>query len=844
MRLQLLTVCCGIALHSRMSRVPLLLMDNFQSASVLAGVLCVTALMLAFALAHVQAHVRAWPKEKLFARCWVVPALLSYGLLLTAGFCWAMLLAQQQLHQRLPLALEGQDFWAIGQVASLVRGQTDADTAVEAGFGNRRTRQFEFELESACLRLKPELCVADKPLLKGMRVTLSDYGALPIQAGQRWQLRVRVNRPHSFSNPGVYDFEAGQFQRGIMARGYIRETSFNQALPLARWSINSWRAALAAQIDNAGGSSNQQLNHPGLLKALVIGDREGISDQQWALFTSTGTNHLVVISGLHVGFMALCAWTLINGLVRVSPALMLVLPAQQWAAMAAILAALCYSVMAGFSLPTQRAVIMITVFMGSRLLGLAVARADALLLAALLVLLLDPMAVTQAGFWLSFGAVASLFFAFAAHGRYRLHALSWRHRMSSAWQRWVQPQWVVSVGLLLPLIVWTGQVSVISPLANVLAIPLVSLLVVPLALIGSIALLIGVPGADFLLISADKVLVMLLGFLSWLTSWSPGNWRPVMPDFDVMVLMAIASVMLLAPRGLFPRYLALLLLLPLLRPPDPARPAPGIVWVRFLDVGQGLAVAVHTQRHTLLFDTGPTLGPDYDAGKAVLLPYLRWSRVAHLDTVIVSHWHADHSGGLQSLASEIPINTFLSGQGGSADNAAQAPASADHVRNCESGQQWQWDAVEFHVLYPPAVNTLTMAGGNLNNTSCVLMISTRGQRLLLTGDIEQQAEHWMVREWANALRADIVLAPHHGSRSSSTPSFVAAVQPDWVVMSAGYNNRFDHPHPEVVQRYQDADVLVENTAESGAILFELGGDQPRLLERQREQARRFWHTPR
>ncbi|MDP2284342.1 MAG: ComEC/Rec2 family competence protein, partial [Pseudohongiella sp.] len=212
MRLQLLTVCCGIALHSRMSRVPLLLMDNFQSASVLAGVLCVTALMLAFVLAYLQPFVQSWYPKKLSACCRVMLALFSYGLLLMAGFCWAMMLAQKQLHHRLPLALEGQDFWVIGQVASLVRGQTDADTAVDAGFGNRRTRQFEFDLESACLRLKPELCAADKPLMKGMRVTLSDYGALPIQAGQRWQLRVRVNRPHSFSNPGVYDFEASQFQ--------------------------------------------------------------------------------------------------------------------------------------------------------------------------------------------------------------------------------------------------------------------------------------------------------------------------------------------------------------------------------------------------------------------------------------------------------------------------------------------------------------------------------------------------------------------------------------------------------------------------------------------------------
>lgn len=806
MRLRLLALCLGIALHSRSSELPLLLTSDYQSASRLVMALCMLSLVLAIALSN-------RPSRLLKA--------VSYAGLLGAGFFWAMALAQHQMHQRLPVSLEGQDFWLIGQVASLVREPPATQAVAAADSFNRRTSQFEFVVQSACLRLLPEQCEADNRLMKGMRVSLSDYAGLPVSTGERWQLRVRVNRPHGFSNPGASDFEAVQFQRGITARGYIRETRFNKRLAEASPSVNTTRAALAAHIQQAGIPIEWTLKHTGLLTALVIGDHQGISGEQWDTFTGTGTNHLVVISGMHVSFMALTAWLFFNLVVRVSPTMLLIMPAQHWAALAAMLAALAYSLLAGFSLPTQRALIMIAVLMGSRLAGLAIAPTDSLLIAATLVLIKDPLAVTQAGFWLSFGAVASLFLAFFGHGQPAASHPGWRQQLNTAWQRWVYPQWVVSAGLLLPLILWTGQVSVISPLANVIAIPMVNLCVVPLALLGSIAVSIGIPYASWMLVIADVVLGWMMNFLQWLLSWTPGTWRPAVPGWDVMVLMAIASALLLVPRGLVPRWLALLMLLPLLRAPEAARPAPGLMWVRFLDVGQGLAIVVHTHRHTLVFDTGPPLGPDYDAGQAVLLPYLRWSGVAEVDRVIVSHWHADHSGGLESLLNEYP--------------------SPGQPMTCESGQRWQWDGVDFRVLHP---GSSKHAGSDPNNSSCVLLIESNGQRVLLTGDIEEEAERRLLGEWPDVLAADIVQAPHHGSRSSSTPAFVAAVQAQWVIMSAGYNNRFDHPHPEIVSRYQQAGSQVEITAHSGAVLFELGGTQPRLLERHRDTARRFWHTKR
>jgi competence protein ComEC len=693
-------------------------------------------------------------------------------------------------------------------------------------------------------------------VLAGQKVSLNDYSQLAVQSGERWLLRVRVNRPHGFSNPGGYDFEAGQFQRAIMARGYIRETAFNTRLHaenrlLSHINISRLRAALAADINHVFASqvqtkSGSTANNSGLLKALVIGDREGISTQQWDLFTATGTNHLVVISGLHVGFVSLCAWTLVNWISRRFTNLLLHIPAQHLAALAAILAAACYSMLAGFSLPTQRALIMIVVLMASRLSGRSVAPGDSLTLAALLVLIKDPLAVTQAGFWLSFAAVASLFFALIGYGRPDSgssvsSAAGWSFSLSRGlWQRWLQPQWAVSVGLLLPLLLWTGQMSLNAPVANVFAIPLVSLLVVPMALTGSLLLSFDAPLtavlATYLLQFADLLLDWLQMFLMGLTTLTPGLWRPLAPSLAAMVLMAISSVLLLMPRAVVPRWLALILLLPLIWPAPAARPPPGRVWLQFLDVGQGLAVVVHTHKHHLLFDTGPALGPDFDAGQAVIVPYLRQSHVSQLDSLIISHWHADHSGGLSSVVNEVDVKQKLAGISAGIDNTG--------FDLCEAGQHWRWDGVSFTVLFPPAATATELApsvgAGNINNSSCVLLIEAGGQQALLTGDIEAPAERWLVREYGDNLRVDILQAPHHGSRSSSIPAFVQATRAKWVVMSAGYRNRFNHPHKDVVERYHNVGSEVLLSTHNGAIWIELGGAQAEILSRYRQQQRRFW----
>jgi competence protein ComEC len=847
MRLRLLVLCAGIAVHSRMPAIP----SGFEffHTAALGLIALALAVILSAAIRRTVAAAGVTGDCATgiggYSLRLLIKRTACMSLLFLSGFLWAMLLAQLQLAQRLPSQLEGEDFWLSGRIEGLVRRAPDTS----AQFRNQRSQQFDLRVHSSCLRLLPEQCNEgnQRPVLAGQLVTLNDYSSLPVLSGERWQLRVRVNRPHGFSNPGAYDFEAAQFQRGIMARGYVRETTFNTLLAAEtgtiaaladRFNISRIRAALASDIDNLS-AGRRQLTNSGLIKALVIGDRDGISNRQWDLFTATGTNHLVVISGLHVGFIALCAWMLVNWLSRCFPALLLRIPAQHLAACAAIVAAVAYSVLAGFSLSTQRALIMITVLMFSRLSGRPVAPADSLCLAALLVLLRDPMAVTQAGFWLSFAAVASLFFAFIGYGRVDAGSGDSTHAHSSAllkrlWQRWVQPQWVVSVGLLLPLLLWTGQISLNAPLANVFAIPVVSLLVVPMALGGAVLLSVDWPLTQWLaanlLLAADYLLEWLQIFLRCTSSWTPGLWRPPQPSLWTMILMAFCSVLLLMPRGLVPRWLALFMLLPLIWPVPAERPLPGRVWLQFLDVGQGLAVVVHTHKHNLLFDTGPALGPDFDAGRAVILPYLYQAHVTHLDSLIISHWHADHSGGLDTVLQEMPARQMLAGHSGG--------ESRPDFNSCEAGQHWAWDEVSFTVLFPPADSRLGV--GNINNSSCVLLIEAAGQRVLLTGDIEEAAERWLVREHRENLAVSILQAPHHGSRSSSTPAFVQATAADWVIMSAGYRNRFDHPHADIEERYYNHGAQVLMTVDSGAIWLELGGAEPVLVSRHRQQQRRFW----
>lgn len=735
---------------------------------------------------------------------------------LCCGLCWGVGGGQWRLQALLPAELEGQDFWLQGRVSGLPEGQ-------------ERAQQFLFRVSRSCFALLPEDCAANEPRFRNRLVQLNYYGDVRIVPGQQWWWRVRLNRPHGFANPGSFDYEAWLLMQGVAARGYVRETAFNRQLGSGRPGLQRMRDGLRERL----APLLVPLSNSGILLALILGDRSRLPASQWELFTATGTNHLVVISGLHVGFMALLGYGIGNLLSRLFPALLLRLPAQKWGAMSAVFAALLYSLLAGFSLPTQRALMMVLVFMGGKLLTRELLPSFAYCLAMSVVLLGNPLSPLGAGFWLSFGAVGTLMFAFA--GRHRLRSASgdaqtWSRRL----RQWCEPQFTVFVGMLLPLLLWTGQSSLLAPLANLVAIPLVSLLVVPLALASAGLLMLSPVLASYLLRAADALLSLLLWGLQCLVAWEGGHTVLLAGPLSAMaVLLAVAgTVTLLLPPGWPGRWLGFLCFAPLLWP-RAVVPAHGQLALTVLDVGQGLAIVARTAGHTLLYDSGPAFSEDFDAGAGIVVPFLQRQGIRRLDTMVISHGDSDHRGGMSAVLAAMPVARQL---------LSLPPPLPVGAEACHEGQGWEWDGVRFDMLGP------TPGSAYLgNDSSCVLRIEAGGQVALLTGDIERSAEARLLAGQGDRLRADLLIAPHHGSNTSSSPAFIAAVAPQTVVFSAGYRSQFGHPAPGVAERYHALDIRAWNTALSGALGFVLGGatqaQRGWIPMEYRQQELRYWRLP-
>lgn len=736
-----------------------------------------------------------------------------------AGLGWGLAQAQQDIDALLPQALEGHDFWVSGRVRGLPQS-------------NGRAQQFAFWVQSSCFEIHPAACTANKEIFSRRLILLNYYGPETIAPGQSWRWRVRLNRPHGFVNPGGFDYEAWLILQGYAAKGYIRSTSFNQQTAVSGAGIDGlrWRLRLRLQQVLVG------LPHAGSLLALILGDREQISQESWALFTATGTNHLIVISGLHVGFIAWLAYGLGNGLARLSPRLLAWLPAQRIAAASAIGAALAYSLLAGFSLPTQRAVLMVGVFMGAQLLAREYPRSLSYCIALSAVLVLKPMSPVGAGFWLSFGAVGTLLLAFAA--RQSLHStrggedVSWPQRLGRLYERWLRPQWVVFIGMSVPLLAWTQQVSLLAPLANLFAVPLVSLFIVPIALLAAVLVELAPAVSLALLGVADWLLELLRLALQLLSNKGAALslWQGALAGPVALFLSVAATLLLLLPKGWPGRYFAVLLFLPLLWPAM-HKPAQGDVELWVLDVGQGLAVVVRSANHVLVYDTGPAYSASFNAGSAVILPFLRQLGIDHIDHLVVSHGDLDHQGGLAALLQQGSVGRVT---------LSTLPDFPVQASICARGQQWRWDGVSFTFLLP-----LEGAPYRGNDSSCVLRIDTGGQSALLSGDIESAAEAQLVQLHGAALRSSLLLAPHHGSASSSSGALLAAVRPVGVVFSAGYRSQFGHPAPSVSALYEARGVKAWNTAISGALRFELSAATdiaaPLTARELRVTQRRYWY---
>ncbi len=719
--------------------------------------------------------------------------------MIVTGFLWTLMHASIILSTDLPPRIEGRDVIVEGIVSAIPEHRSNG-------------MRFQFDIENM-IHVPGDIPVDEQP----RRVMLNWYGDVPpLVTGDTWRLKIRLKRPHGFMNPGGFDYEGWLFQHRIRATGYVRHDPVNRLIESnkAHKPLQRLRQRLADTIHKIL-PYNQ---YSGIIAALAIGERQGISPDQWEVLTRTGTSHLVAISGLHIGLVAGLVFFIIRGFWSYIGWLALRWPAPKAAAVAGLLAATCYAALAGFSIPTQRALVMIAIVMLSIVLQRHRSLVHTLLLALFAVLVMDPLAVMSAGFWLSFAAVAVILFG-----------MSGRIGQAGAWWRWGRIHLLIMIGLLPLMLILFQRVPVLSPVANFIAVPWISLLVVPVVLLGTV-LLITMPTLGGILLSLGGLLLSAIWpFLAWVANLDLTQWPHQVPVTWTLLPAIAGTVLLIAPRGIPGRWLGAFLVLPVFMI-SPSRPAEGEVWFTLLDVGQGLASVIQTHDHVLVYDTGPRFSEQFDAGKAAVIPYLRHQGLTGIDMLIIGHGDSDHIGGAESIWQEIEIKHALS----------SVPDKLTWMRaeTCNSGQDWHWDAVDFQILHPPRNGSYKG-----NNASCVLRISNRSGSILLTGDIEKSAEHKLLEVQHELLASTILVAPHHGSKTSSTMEFIRAVSPAYVLFPVGYMNRFGFPREDVIKRYQSIDAKLYNSAQHGAISFKLGTNgmvSPPATFRQ--DGKRYWHS--
>lgn len=722
---------------------------------------------------------------------------------LVAGFEWAALQAHWRLSDALPERIEGRDVRVRGEVVSL---------PVRASRGWR----FEFEVERTL--------AAEGHVPRHVLLTMLDDpgdqaepGSVPVVPGEQLELTARFRRPHGTANPHGFDVEAWLLEHGIRATGYVRPREPVRRLGVSAWNpmrlIDRWRLHIRERLQRVLDGSPES----GVVVALAIGDQQSIPRERWQLYTTTGINHLVSISGLHVTLFAVLAGWLARRAWRLFPRAARCFPAPDAGAWIGLAAAAAYALLAGFAVPAQRTLWMLGTATIAGRVRVLVDPWDVLGIALATVLVADPFAVTAPGFWLSFGAVALLVFSGGAE----------RSR-AAWWLRWGRAQWALFLGLAPLLLALFRQVSLVAPLANAVAVPVVGTVVVPLTLLGAV-----VPWHWPVRLAAG-VLELLDVFLRWLAALPLATYVQHAPVWWSIPLALAAAAWLLLPRGFPSRWLGWLGLLPLVFVRPDAPPA-GHADVTLLDVGQGLAAVVRTQSSTLLFDAGPAWTADSDSGGRIVVPYLRGQGITRLEMLVVSHDDRDHTGGVASVLAAVPVSTVLT----SLPRASPVLSGAGRVLRCAAGQSWSWDGVEFQILHPAP--GAAGPGGRDNARSCVLRIVAGSDSLLLPADIERDSEQALIAAGA-PLSSTLLVAPHHGSATSSTERFIAAVSPEAVLFPVGYRNRFGHPHDDVVSRYRERGILMVRTDDAGAVSARIGGGDW-SLDRFRESRPRYWRAP-
>lgn len=641
------------------------------------------------------------------------------------------------------------------------------------------------------------------------------FTSLPgrVEPGSRCRLEVRLKRPHGLANPAGFDFEAWLLSEGVTATGSVRRMDCGAG---PGGTVDGLRLRLREEF------RRRFADRPaaGVLLALVTGDRSLVDQAAWDQYSRTGVVHLMAISGMHVVLLAgACSWLLLRLLRRI-PRLPLLCPLPPPVMLAGLAVATAYSLLAGYSVPTERTLIMLVVVVLATLAGRRLPAVMVLMAALVAVLLMSPLAVHATGFWLSFGAVTVLMLA----GN--------EDASVPAWRQLLVLQFAVTL-LLLPLTLWFfGTVSWVSPFANLLAVPLVTFVIVPLGLAGFLCWWAGLAGAAGVCWGLGTGVVEIMdALLAQFAAWPGASLPFALPGLAGLASLVLAVACLLQPASLRLRLLAPCFLLPL------GLPAPALSGAQMrltvIDVGQGLAVLVETSRHTLLYDTGPPFGPHADAGARAVLPLL-WQRGHYrLDRLVLSHDDLDHTGGAASVLAGVAVADLLGAR------PAGLAAPGTRWAPCRAGQAWHWDGWDFRMLYPGK----EVAALGDNDRSCVLHISRGRNAVLLPGDLERAGEAALLAaSTPGSLAAEVLVLGHHGSRTSSSPAFLAAVRPRWAVVSAGYRNAFRHPSPRVIARLEAAGVSWRNTAVDGALEWRFDGAGGSQRTGWREISGRYWQA--
>ena len=619
------------------------------------------------------------------------------------------------------------------------------------------------------------------------KITLAWYGedTPELKAGDIWQLLVKLKPVNGYQNMGGFDYEKWLFEKKIVATGYVKKYNNNKIIKQGL-SVNRLRQYIKNKIN----PSLANLEFKGLISSLIIGDRSSIQNKHWDILQATSTTHLSVISGLHIGLIAGLFFVIVQFLWCRLNQFSQTIPAKIIAAYFGIIAAFLYTLIAGFSIPTERALIMASMVFISIILRRQHNFFKLYGLALILVLIKNPFNVFNIGFWLSFYVVGII-----------LYVVS-QHRNKSLLYRSINLQLVISIATI-PLISWfftTG--STLSPIANLIAIPTFSFSVIPLSLLGGFFDVLGLSYfANIIFAITNQILILLFKILEYLKDFDFNQWNHIQASTLDLIIFIIAILILILPKGLKLRWMAVAPLALIIFNPQ-TKLDENFALITTLDVGQGLSHVVQTKNHTLLFDTGNIYPSGFNLGTSVINPYLKFKNIKKLDKIIISHNDKDHIGGLKGVLKEFKANQIL------ASDYKKIP----QAKPCISGQKWQWDGVLFEILNPSEQNKL-----NNNNNSCVLKISTLKHTILLTADIEIETEEFLINTIKSKLDSDILIVPHHGSKTSSSHKFLQAVSPNIAIVSSGFKNKYKHPNNQIINRYKKYNIEVLNTSCTGQI---------------------------